>query len=157
MALFVMPGFIRGTGLHGREYVHKTRMIAPFGDNCFDSAFFSEVLAADEYNLQALLLSQAFGVYSNLFSKRFRPGGIVEDPYAVGLQETGHSCSIADAGNSAGDYHPIKAGQGSSYFRSMTVSEKLHKLFPRCGFELIFAYASSRVNEKPCLVPACPG
>jgi hypothetical protein len=39
----------------------------------------------------------------------------------------------------------------------MTFGEKFHKLFSRCRFEPIVAYALTIVNEKPCLVPACPG
>jgi hypothetical protein len=85
VALFVMPGFIGWARLHGGEYVDQARMISPFRNYFFDSAFFSEVLATDEFNLHPMLLSQPFSVYSNLFPKWFRPLRIVEDPYALGL------------------------------------------------------------------------
>ena len=146
MALFVMPGFIGWARLHGRKYVDKTRMIAPSRDNFFVMLLFSEVLATDEFNLQPMLLSQPFSVHSNLFPKWFRPLGIVEDPYALGLQETGHSPSIADTRNSARNDNAVEAGKISTYFRSVTVSEKLRKLFPRCRFEPLFAYALTIVN-----------
>jgi hypothetical protein len=106
-------------------------MIAPFGDYFFDTFVFSKVLAADEFNRQAIFLSQSLCVSPNLFPKGFCPLGIVENPDTVSIQETGHPRSIADTRNSPCNDHPIKAGKRSPYFACMTISEKFHQPSPQ--------------------------
>ena len=131
VAFFVVPRLIGWARFHGRKYVDKARMIAPFGDYFFNTLVFSEIVAADEFNLQAIFLSQSLCVSPNLFPKWFRPLGIVEDPYTVGIQETSHPRSITDTRNSPCNDHPIKAGKRSPYFACMTISEKFHQPSPQ--------------------------
>jgi len=68
----------------------KARMIPLFRDYLFDTILFPEVLAADEFNIQAMFLGQSISINTNLFRKRLSPLGVIENSDTTGIQKSGH-------------------------------------------------------------------
>ena len=85
-----MPRLVGWARLHGRKYMDKARMIPPFHDYLLDTLLFAEVLAADEFNIQAMFLGQSISINTHLFPKRLSPLGVIENPDTAGIQKCGH-------------------------------------------------------------------
>ena len=67
--LFVMPGLIAATRLHGRKDMDQARMRAALAQNLLHPLFLAEALgAANELDTQAVLDRQALGVLSQLIT-----------------------------------------------------------------------------------------
>jgi hypothetical protein len=126
MSLFVMPGFVGRARLHGRKNMNQARVIASLLYDPPDTLFFAKVLFADEFDRKTIFLGQPLGIGPDFLSQGLGPPGIVENPDVFGLHESGHSSRITDAGDGAGDDHPVETGQVAPNLGGVTVGEKFH-------------------------------
>ena len=151
-ARLVVPGAIGGTGLHGREDVHQTGMIAALGEDLLDPILLAERLElADELDLQPGLGGQALGVGADLIAQRLGPAGIVEQADVARSEVARHRLGVADVRQGAGDHHPVEARQHAADLVLVLLDKGIHRLAPVLG------RLPRTIVDRPCLVPASPG
>src|SRR4030042_1333609 len=111
----IMPGFVTGTGFHGRENVHQSRMTATLFQNRVNAVFLAKSFYfTNELDLNAIFRSKALGIGTDLLSKRhsqfFR---IIKDLYLLTMQERGHAICKAPNGDSPPQDNAIIAGKST--------------------------------------------
>lgn len=127
VCLLVMPGLVRGTRFHGREYVYQTGMRTPLCDDFTDSFLFAKRLfAPDKIDLKVVLLGNPFGVEPNLFSKRLGPFGVVEDPDFMGIKISRHPLGVANRWYCTGNDDTIKTRKYAENLIRVAFGEKFH-------------------------------
>jgi hypothetical protein len=129
--LFIMPGFKRGTRLHGRKDMDQSGMIPALGDDLLDPLFLTEILLPDKLDLQSILLGQLLRPHTDFVPQGFDKLGIIENANALGSQMTTHGIGITDIGKCSGDDDPIKAREDSSNFTGVSFCQRTH------GFSLM--------------------
>ena len=124
--LFIMPGFKRGTGLHGREDMDQSRMIPALGDDLLETFFFTEILLSDEFDLHPIVPGQLLRPQTDFVPHGFDELGIIENTNALGSQMATHGIGITDIGKCSGDDDPIKAREDSSNFTGISFCQCYH-------------------------------
>jgi hypothetical protein len=124
--LFVMPGFERRTGLHGREDMEQPRMIPTVGDDLLQTFFLPEILLSNKFDLQTILLGQLLRMETDFVPQGFDKLGIIENANALGSQMATHGIGIADIGKRPGDDYPIKTRKDSSNFTGISFCQRSH-------------------------------
>jgi hypothetical protein len=124
--LFVMPGFERRTGLHGREDMEQPRMIPTLGDDLLQTFFLPEILLSDKFDLQTILLGQLLRMKTDLVPQGFDKLGIIENANALGSQMVTHGIGIADIGKRSGDEYPIETRKDSLNFTGISFCQRGH-------------------------------
>lgn len=124
--LLVVPGFVRGTRFHGREYVYQTGMCTPLGNDFTDSFLFAKRLSSYKLDLETAFLGNTFGVDSDLFSKRLGPFGVVKDPDFVRIEISRHSLGVANRWYRSGNDDTIKTGKYAENLIRVAFGEKFH-------------------------------
>jgi hypothetical protein len=124
--LFIMPGFKRGTGLHGGEDMDQPRMIPALGDDLFHPFFLTEILLPDKLDLQSILPGQLLRPQTDFVSQGFDKLGIIENPNALGSQIATHGIGIADIGKGSSDYDSVKTRQNSTDFAGISFYQHDH-------------------------------
>jgi len=124
--LFIVPGFKRGTGLHGREDMDQSRMIPALGDDLLKTFFFTEVLLSDEFNLHPMVPAQLLRPQTDFVPHGFDKLGIIENTNALSSQMATHSIGITDIGKCPGDDHPIKARENPSNLTGISFCQGHH-------------------------------
>jgi hypothetical protein len=124
--LFIMPGFERGTGLHGGEDMDQSRMISALGDDPLDPFFLTEILFPDKLDLQSILLGQLLGPQTDFVPQGFDKLGIIENPNALGSQIATHGVGIANIGKRSGDHDPVKTRENSTDFAGISFYQHGH-------------------------------
>ena len=113
VGLFVAPRLVGLTWLHGREDMNEPGVIASFLEDLLNACFFSEILLADEIDLETIFRGNPFGILPQFISKGFRKTRVVKDTDVLVAQVAGHPLSIAERGQSSLNHHTIKAGENS--------------------------------------------
>ncbi|WP_219853514.1 hypothetical protein [Candidatus Hakubella thermalkaliphila] len=108
----VMPGFVAGTAFHCREDMHQARMGSPFFQDILNAVFLAKgFYFSNMLYLQSVLCGKLFCIVSDFPSQGLRKGGIIKDSDLVCIQKRGHALSIAPAGKSPPQDHPVIAGE----------------------------------------------
>jgi len=124
--LLVVPGLVRGTRFHGREYVYQTGMRTPLGYDFTDSFLFAKRLSSDKLDIKFVFLGNTFGVEANFFSKRLGPFRVVEDPDFMGIKIPRHSLGVTNRWYCAGNDDTIKTRQDALNLIRVAFGEKFH-------------------------------
>jgi len=124
--LFVMPGFKRGTGLHGGEDMDQSRMIPTLGDDLLETFFLTEILLSDKFDLYPILPAQRLRLQTDFVPQGFHKLGIIKNTNALRSQMATHSIGITDIGKCSGDDDPIKARENSSNFVGISFCQCHH-------------------------------
>jgi hypothetical protein len=124
--LFIMPGFKRGTGFHGREDMDQPRMIPTLGDDLLETSFFTEILLPDEFDLHPVVPAQRLRPQTDFVPQGFDELGIIENTNTLGSQMATHGIGITDIGKCPGDNHPIKARKDSSNLSGISFCQCRH-------------------------------
>jgi len=113
VGLFVMPWLIGLTGLHGGKDVHQSGLgAAPFEDLA-DAVFLSEILLADEFDLQTVFFGYPLGVIAQFISEWFGKTRVIKDTNAIGSEKSGHPLGIAKGRQCSLNDHSIKTREDS--------------------------------------------
>jgi len=87
------------------------------------------------------LFGQSLSIFSNLIPQRFGPASVVKDADTVEPQIPAHPIGVTDARQGATDHHPVQAGQLTSDFGGMPLSEKFHYRPPVFGMASLYQNA----------------
>ena len=124
--LFIMPGFKRGTGLHGGEDMDQSGMIPALGDDLLQTLFFTKILLSDEFDLHPIVPAQLLGPQTDFVPQRFDELGIIENTNALRSQMAAYGIRITDIGKGPGDENPVKAREDSSNFTGIPFCQRGH-------------------------------
>lgn len=124
--LFIMPGFKRGTGLHGGEDMDQSGMLPTLGDDLLDPFFLTEILLPDKLDLQSIVPGQLLRPQTDFVPQGFNKLGIIENSNALGSQIATHGIGIADIGKCSGDDDSVKTREDSTDFASISFCQHGH-------------------------------
>src|SRR5262245_40142176 len=155
--LLVVPGFIGGTTLHGRENPHQAGALSPPLQHRLDLVFFANIPLADEIDLQAVIPCEALSVLPQPIPQRFSKARIVEDTDVVSIQIRRHSVRIAETWKSALDQNPVVTGKHTGNLLGMPLGQQSHGHPPALWCAGIIDKLSNTCNPATSLVPAMPG
>jgi len=112
----IMPRFKGGAGLHCREDMNHTGVIAPLVNNRLDAFFLPEIVAPDEFDVQSILTSKLLGVCTDLLTELPGKQRIIKEANPLDPQMTRHGLCMADIWQRTSNYYPVEAGQGAKNF-----------------------------------------
>lgn len=119
-----MPGTKRRTGLHCREDVHQTGMMATFFEDLLHPLFLAEGLVlANEFNRDPGLGREAFGIGAYLITQRLSSERVIEQPDTVTADIPRHGCGMTDIGQRSRDHDAVEAGDDTGDVVLMTLHE----------------------------------
>ena len=127
MGVLVVPGLVRGAGLHGREDVHEAGVIAALGQHLLDAVLLSGCGAAHELDLHPVLLRDALRVVANLVTQRLGPARVVEDADVVRRQVARHAVGEAQAGQRSLHHDPIPAVKDPCDLVGVPIEKRGHR------------------------------
>jgi hypothetical protein len=116
-------------------------MVATLLEHLVHQRFFTDVAASQVLDAHSSLFGQSLGILANLVPQRFGPASEVKDADAVEPQIPAHPIGVTDARQGATDHHPVQAGQFTSDFGGMPLSEKFHYRPPVLGLASLYQTA----------------
>jgi hypothetical protein len=129
--LLVVPGLVRAATLHGREHVHQTGMVSPFGEDFLDAVFLAEGLQlANELDFHPGFACNPFGVLANVILERFGEVEVIEDANLACAEKLCHAARVARCWQRPLNHDPIQALQRTGNLPRTTLHQSAHRGSP---------------------------
>ena len=122
----VVPGLERGAWFHRREDVDQTGVTTTLGDDYLDALLFSEVVTADELDLQSVLAGELLSACPDLLPEPLCEQWIIKETDSPHPQIPRHGLCMADVGERANNYYPVETGQDATNFGCMSIYKCFH-------------------------------